>query len=83
MERFGYVRAESIPQAISLLNSPGTRSRPLAGGTDLLLLLREEQSCDRVVDITQIPELHQIARRADTVVIGAGATFSEVIESPS
>lgn len=82
MERFSYVRAESIPQAVALLNTPGVRSRPLAGGTDLVLLLREEDACDRVVDITQIPELHRITRTGDTVTIGAAATFSEVIESP-
>ncbi len=82
MERFSYVRAETIPQAVTLLNAPGIRSRLLAGGTDLVLLLREEDACDRVVDITQIPELHRITRTGDTVTIGAGATFSEVIESP-
>ncbi len=81
MERFSYVRAESIPQAVALLNTPEVRSRPLAGGTDLVLLLREERVCDRVVDITQIPEMHHIARMSDIVVIGAGATFSEIIES--
>lgn len=82
MERFSYVRAESIPHAVALLNTPGVRSRPLAGGTDLVLLLREERVCDRVVDITQVPELHRITRTGNTVTIGAAATFSEVIESP-
>ncbi len=83
MERFSYVRAETIPQAVTLLNAPGIRSRPLAGGTDLVLRLREDYSaCDRVVDITQIPELHRITRTGDSVTIGAGATFSEIIESP-
>ena len=83
MERFSYVRAESIPHAVALLNEPGLRSRVLAGGTDLVLLLREEHDlCDRVVDITQIPEMHTIARVGDAIVIGAGATFSEVVESP-
>ncbi|MCX7669924.1 MAG: FAD binding domain-containing protein [Anaerolineae bacterium] len=82
MERFSYVRAESIPHAVALLNTPGVRSRPLAGGTDLLLLLRHERVCDRVVDISQLPELHRITRAGDTVTIGAAATFSEVIESP-
>lgn len=82
MERFSYVRADSIPHAVALLNAPGVRSRPLAGGTDLVLLLREESACDRVVDISQIPEMHHVVRTGDSVVIGAGATFSEVIESP-
>jgi CO/xanthine dehydrogenase FAD-binding subunit len=83
MERFGYVRASSIAEAVALLNDLSLRSRPLAGGTDLNLLARTEPSlCDRVVDITQIPELHRIKLDGDRVVIGAAATFSEVIENP-
>jgi len=83
MERFGYVRASSITEAVSLLNEPGVRSRPLAGGTDLVLLTRAEPSiCDRVVDISLIPDLHRIYQNDDCVTIGAAATFSEVIESP-
>ena len=82
MERFGYVRAASIAEAVTLLNEPGVRSRPLAGGTDLLLITRAEPLlCDRVVDITQIPDLHHITHEGDRVTIGAAATFSEVIES--
>ena len=82
MERFGYVRAGSIAEAVTLLNEPGVRSRPLAGGTDLVLLTRAEPSiCDRVVDISLISELHRIYQEGDRVIIGAAATFSEVIES--
>lgn len=89
MERFGYVRAANTAEAVALLNEPGVRSRPLAGGTDLLLLLRTDPPmCDRVVDITLIPELHRITRESDIcregdrVIIGAAATFSEVMTSP-
>ena len=42
MERFGYVRALSISEAVALLNEPGLRSQPLAGGTDLILITRNE-----------------------------------------
>lgn len=86
MDRFTYERAQSIPQAVALLNQPGIRSRVLSGGTDLVLLMREERDlCDRVVDITLVPELHAIRRegsdQGDRVVIGAAATFSEIVES--
>jgi len=86
MERFSYVRADSIPHAVTLLNAPGVRSRVLAGGTDLVLLARENRNlCDRVVDITLVPELHEIRRvaseRGDEVRIGAAATFSEIVAS--
>lgn len=86
MERFSYVRAQNISDAIALLNTPGVRSRVLAGGTDLVLLAREEPNmCDRVIDITLVPELHAIRRveseQGDRVIIGGAATFSEIVAS--
>jgi xanthine dehydrogenase iron-sulfur cluster and FAD-binding subunit A len=82
MKRLTYARAGSIGEALKLLNVPGLRSRPLAGGTDLLLLLRERpEVCDRVVDISLLPELHGICREGERVTIGAAVTFSEVLES--
>ena len=76
MERFSYVRAESIPHAVTLLNTPGVRSRVLAGGTDLVLLARENHDlCDRVVDITLVPELHEI-RRVQSATGVAGDTVT-------
>ena len=83
MERFGYVRAGSIGEAVSLLNEPGLKSRPLAGSTDILLQLRHDPHyCDRLVDISLIPELHRIEQREGWVYIGAAATFSEVLNNP-
>jgi CO/xanthine dehydrogenase FAD-binding subunit len=82
MERFQYVRASNIAEAVQLLNEAGITNRPLAGGTDLMLLARAEKICDRVVDITLIPELHRIKRDGERVTIGAAATFCEVLESP-
>jgi xanthine dehydrogenase iron-sulfur cluster and FAD-binding subunit A len=83
MQRFRYARAESIGHALALLNESEVRSRVLAGGTDLLLLLRAEPGvCDRVVDISLLPELHRITRLGDAVTIGAAASFSEVMDSP-
>ena len=53
MPRFNYVRAASVAQALQFLGEPGQVSRPLAGGTDLLVFVRHERPpFDRVVDIT-------------------------------
>lgn len=83
MERFGYVKAASVAEALALLNQPGFKNRPLAGSTDLILLLRHKpELCDRVVDITRIPEMHQITREGNDIVIGAAATFHEVLSHP-
>jgi CO/xanthine dehydrogenase FAD-binding subunit len=84
MERFGYIRAGSISEAVALLNEPGLKSRPLAGGTDILLQLRHgAQLCDRLVDISLIPELRRIEQKDGWVQIGAAATFSDVLSHPT
>ena len=83
IDRFSYARAESSAHAVALLNEPGVRGRVLAGGTDLVLLMKEERDlCDRIVDVTLTPELHEIRRVGDVVTIGAAASFSEIIDSP-
>ncbi len=83
MEPFEYRRAESIAEAVTLLNEPGLRSVPLAGSTDLVLLLKHaEIQCDRIVDISMVPEMLDIRQEDGCVVIGAAASFSSVICSP-
>jgi len=82
MERFQYVRATNVAEALTLLNQPGYKNRPLAGSTDLLLLMRKKPDvCDRVIDISLIPELHRIEQQGNHVIIGAAATFSEVLSN--
>ena len=66
MPRFDYVRAHSVPEALQLLAQPGLVSRPLAGGTDVVVFVRHEQPpFDRVVDITRVSgvEGHRAPRR--------------------
>jgi CO/xanthine dehydrogenase FAD-binding subunit len=83
MHEFSYVRAAQVKEALELLNHPGTKNLPLAGSTDLVLLLRNQPDlCDRVVDITLIPELHRITREGDIVTIGAACTFTEILSHP-
>ena len=82
MARFDYARAHSITEALQLLSQPGLVSRPLAGGTDVVVYLRHEAPAfNRLVDISRVPEMKVIERRGDEVVIGAGVTFSEAAES--
>jgi CO/xanthine dehydrogenase FAD-binding subunit len=83
MPRFDYVRAQSVEHALTLMADPDHRSRALAGGTDLLVLIRHQPPAfDRVIDLNRVPEMKAIERRGDEVYIGAAATFTEVAESP-
>lgn len=82
MSKFEYARANTIEQALQLLADPACTSRVLAGGTDVLVLVRQQAPAfDRVVDISRVRELKVIERRGEEIVIGAAATFTEVAES--
>jgi CO/xanthine dehydrogenase FAD-binding subunit len=82
MARFDYVRAGSLSEAVELLNEPGQVSRPLAGGTDIMVHTRQKQpSFDRLVDISLLPELKIIRCDEVRVWLGAAVTFSEAVQS--
>ncbi len=77
-----YERAQSVEEAITLLNEPGVTARILCGGTDFTIELRRgEVTCDRVVDVSRIPELHRLERQNDEVVIGAAVSFARLLTS--
>jgi CO/xanthine dehydrogenase FAD-binding subunit len=74
-----YVKADSIEEAVRLLNEPEIISRPLAGGTDLMVQRRiNEPDYRRLIDISRISDLKIIKADNNQFIIGAGVTFSEV-----
>jgi CO/xanthine dehydrogenase FAD-binding subunit len=75
-----YFQPETVSDAVSLLASYGERAKILAGGTDLLVLMRSRilrPEC--IIDITRVPELDYISYRdEDGLRIGALATLRAV-----
>ena len=73
MQAFDYSRANTIDEATSLLQQAEGRARILAGGTDLLVALRERRlTTDLVIDVKSIPELTALHYAAETgLQIGA------------
>lgn len=62
MKPFSYEAPNSVDKAVALLASEGKRVRPLAGGTDLLVQLRQGRfEVDLLVDLKHIAELTTIA----------------------
>ena len=76
MKWIDYVRPESLEEAVNLLADAGGKARAMAGGTDLIVLLRTNAervgSPDLVVDVKCIPELDELSYDdASGLTIGA------------
>ncbi len=84
MHTFTYARPHSLVEAVGLLEAHGPDARVLAGGTDLIVRLRDGSATPAVViDIKRIAELRPGIREADgRVVIGATTVMTDVAASP-
>jgi xanthine dehydrogenase FAD-binding subunit len=59
---FEFQTAATVDEAVSLLAARGERAKMLAGGTDIIVQLREGlREADLVVDVKKIPELVEMA----------------------
>ena len=65
MQSFEYCRPQTVAEAVGLLAEHGAGARILAGGTDLVIGLRNHEiRPTAVIDLKRIAELHpDIARR--------------------
>lgn len=73
MQPFRYIRAQNAEHAATLLQQQNGRARILAGGTDLIVALREHRiEADLVIDIKGIPEVDELTFDAhDGLRLGA------------
>jgi CO/xanthine dehydrogenase FAD-binding subunit len=85
MHPFEYARPGSLADAVALLAEHGADARVLAGGTDLLIRLRDGSLAPRlVVDVKRVPELAAGIRAGDggTLVIGATTVMTDIAAHP-
>ncbi len=79
---FEYMKPLTVDEAVSLLAKYGENVCILAGGTDLALKIREGTETPAVVlDIKGIDSLKTLKMNGNGLVIGALATFSELMEA--
>jgi CO/xanthine dehydrogenase FAD-binding subunit len=85
MQPFTYARPASLAEAVALLAEHGPDARVLAGGTDLVIRLRDGSLAPRlVVDVKRVPELAPGIRAGDggTLVIGATTVMTDIAAHP-
>ncbi len=80
MQALKVVRPTTVQEAIEQLNEGGDGARPLAGGTDVIVIARARvRNIDVLVDIKQIPELMAIEWDPGTgLTIGAATPCYEI-----
>lgn len=84
MKSFEYAEPRNEAEAIELLSDEGVQTEVLAGGTDLVGLMKKVLvTPDRVVNIMEVPSLQTIEPQEDgALLIGAAVTLDEVLAHP-
>jgi carbon-monoxide dehydrogenase medium subunit len=79
---FEYAAPKTVAEAVALLAEKGDRARVLAGGTDLIVQVREgRRSLDWVVDVKHIAEVNQLQLDPkEGLTIGAAVPCYRVCE---
>ncbi len=85
MKDIEYQTATTVDEAVSLLAARGERAKPLTGGTDLIVQLREGmREADLVVDVKKIPELMELAYEpASGLRLGAAVPCYRIYGAPT
>jgi len=79
---FAYTSPSSLGEALEILRDYGERACVIAGGTDLMIAIRErELRAEVVVDISAIPELRGIREVGNQLCIGPLVTHGELASS--
>jgi carbon-monoxide dehydrogenase medium subunit len=79
MDAFDYVAPASLSDAIEVLKAHGAAARVLAGGTDLIIQVREKRrDVDVMVDVKSIPETMELSLNGGGLKIGAAVPCARI-----
>jgi len=81
MKKFDYLKPKTLEEALSLLNQPGKKAAIIAGGTDVVVLIKQKTMApDVLISLRGIPGLDQI-QYDGTLRIGALVTHRAIEKS--
>jgi CO/xanthine dehydrogenase FAD-binding subunit len=76
---FDYYQPSSLNEALTFLSKSPDTTKLLAGGTDLIIQIREKfVDPDYIIDLTNVHELKGIIKKDDKLIIGSMVTFDEL-----
>ena len=79
---FNYEKPKTIKEALQLLEKENDKAKILAGGTDLVVQLKEDiLTPELLIDTKAISELNELKITDKELFIGANVTFSQIIET--
>ena len=71
----------SIEQVLELLEKHKGKAKIIAGGTDIIIHLREEKiSPEILIDISKIEKLKKIECEGNRIKIGSAVTYTQIVE---
>jgi carbon-monoxide dehydrogenase medium subunit len=83
---FEYHAPTSLDEAVTLLSASSGQTRPIAGGTDIVVQMKESATRfpypETIVDLSRVSELQGIDYGAEGLRIGAAVTMAELAASP-
>jgi carbon-monoxide dehydrogenase medium subunit len=82
MKDISYAAPKTLADATAYLNDKGDRARILAGGTDIIVQVREgRRDIDALVDIKHISEVNELTLDAKGLTIGAAVPCCVIYEN--
>ena len=85
MHKFRFINPQSLVEALEYLNQYGKEAKIIAGGTDLLIQLRNEDhklaGVKFLVNLDSLPNLRQIKIDEDYISIGALVNHADIASS--
>jgi CO/xanthine dehydrogenase FAD-binding subunit len=80
--RFEYILPRSLKEALDFLGENGSQASIIAGGTDLMIAVRNGNLSSRyVVDVSRLEEMRTIAVTEGALSVGAAVTYTEIVNS--
>ena len=81
-----YLSPRTLAEALELLHAHAGCCKPYAGGTDLMVQLRDgaakTAAVQYLMDLQHLPELFGIQKNADSITVGAMETHARIARDP-